>query len=666
MKDTLNRLKMHWRPTVAAVLAVSLGVFVHCTARRQSPVAATPSASATAMRPTSSLEAVPAGVFALTQARKEVPPGVLSHPHVAGVVVRGEWQDVEAAEGSYDFTYFDGEIDRVARAGKAVSLVVTSGGRNVPAWLWAKPVQKFVFQNDNEFHQSYGQAIEIPVFWDGELLTHKKRLIAELGRRYANQPALKLVSAQCANATTDDWNVPGSPAAVEGWKQAGFSEERLLAACKAIIDATMQAFPRQVVRMAVGRVPPALASRPDAVARDIVAYAAERYPGRFIVQRHNLAAPTPRPETSRQLFGWDVIRDAHPWAAAQFLWPATDTKTCRLDRGASPCTPLDMFRRAVDAGLAYGLRYVEVYASDLLNPELDAEVQRLAQGLARPATVAPPAAGAPSAAPRQAAGGNTGHHTITGKISGKAIDFSIELPPSYGSGQRRYPVIYWLHGKGGDERRSAHVARYLGAAVGAGHLPESIIVFPNGGKESFYTNDAGGSWPIETMLIEELLPHVDGAYRTIAERGSRLLMGFSMGGFGALKFAAKYPERFGAVVAYGAPRLDASLGMRGPDATIYEAVFAGDPLKFEENTPAYLFRKNRERIAALGLRVRLVAGTDDGTRHSVQKLHEVLDELALAHEYEVLPGVRHVVAQYYDVEGGRGFQFLGRALAPAR
>jgi enterochelin esterase-like enzyme len=665
VKDTSTKLKMHWRYTLAVAGVALLAAFVHCTARRSPEAASAPAPSAPPAAH-ASIAAVPVGVFALTQARKEIAANVIAHPAVAGVVVRGAWQDVEPSEGQYQLDYFDTEIARVAGAKKLVSLVVSNGGRNVPEWLLAKPLSKMSFQDDNQFHASHGQTIEIPVFWDAELLVHKKRLIAELGRRYAGQPALRLVSAQCANATTDDWNIPSSPEAIEAWQRAGFSEERLLVACKQIIDATMTAFPSQVVRMAIGRVPPGLASKPDAVARELIAYAAQRYPGRFVVQRHNLAAPTPRPDTSQQLFGWDVIRDAHPWSAAQFLWPASDVKSCRLDRGNTPCTALDMFRRAVDAGLAYQLRYVEVYAADLLDPELDAEVRRLAAGLgsAAAAPAAPAARASERSAPGAsgAGGASAAHETFTGKVSGKAIDYAIELPASYSAGQRRYPVIYWLHGKGGDERRAAHVARFSSAAVAAGQLPESIIVFPNGGKDSFYTNDPSGAWPIETMLIEDLVPQIDQKYRTLPERGARMLMGFSMGGFGALKFAAKYPERFGAVVAYGAPRLDASLGMRGPDAKIFEAVFAGDAARFEQNTPSYLFRKNRDRVTAQKLAVRLVGGGADNTRHSVQKLHEVLDELGIAHEYEVLPGVHHLVAEYYDNEGGRGFQFLGRVL----
>jgi endo-1,4-beta-xylanase len=589
---------------------------------------------------------------------------------VRGVVVRTGWQEVEPTEGNVDTRYLATELARVAAAGKIASLVVTSGGRTTPGWLQAKGVRTLAFVDENQYHASHGDTLTIPVFWDPQLLAAKKKFIQALGARLSGQARLSLVSAQCANATTDDWNVPRTPEAIAAWKALGYSDEKLLAACKEIVDATMQAFPKQVVRMAIGRVPPELTARPDGVVTDLVRYAAERYPGRFLVQRHNLAAPTPRPDAAN-LFGWEVIRDARPRAAAQFLWPATDTQSCRLDRGTAPCRAQDMFARAVDVALAYHLRYVEVYAADLQAPELSGELERLARGLesakapdSGPAV--PPNAPANDAQPRgrgrgPAAAGDAQTLSFHGEHSRRDVEFTIVLPSDYGT--RRYPVIYWLHGKGGTPQRSAHVARYLHDAVQAREVPDSIMVFPTGGLESFYTDKPDGSWPVETMILEDLIPYIDAHYKTVATRQGRLLMGFSMGGFGALKFAAKYPERFGAVVAYGAPRLDASMGMRGADTSIFRDVFDNDMDRFEQNTPVYLFRQNAARVLAQHLRVRLVAGSEDGTRHSVLKLHEALLSLGIPHEYEVLDGVHHVVGQYYDTEHGRGFAFLGKALA---
>jgi enterochelin esterase-like enzyme len=168
------------------------------------------------------------------------------------------------------------------------------------------------------------------------------------------------------------------------------------------------------------------------------------------------------------------------------------------------------------------------------------------------------------------------------------------------------------------------------------------------------------------MIIDELIPFIDSQYATRADRSGRLLEGFSMGGFGALKFAAKYPERFASVVAYGAPRLVADLGMGGQDADIFKSVFGGDPGQFRRNTPGWLFRTNLGRIQASGLRVRLVAGSDDGTRHSVRKLHDELQALGLAHEFVELPRVRHTPGLYYDADRGAGLDFHAKALEQRR
>jgi len=620
------------------------------------------------------------GVFALTAGMRPIPKPLLAHPDVTGIVVRGGWKDVEPSRGQFEWTYFERELDRIAQSGKLASLVVSSGGVNTPAWLFEEGVSAVTFTDPNRFHESYGQPITIPQFWDAKLLEAKLRLISAMGQRFGARPELELVSAQCANATTDDWNLlVTSPVEAERWRGVGFTEAKLFDACKRILDATMEAFPTQFVRMAVGRVPASLTSRPDGVVQDLVAYADERYPGRFIIQRHNLSARTPVPSEG----GWEVVVEHRSRNAAQFLWPAADTKSCRL-LGSTPCDPLDAFRRTVDVALAYQLQYVEVYTADLMRPELEAEVQRLAHGLrgGSPPPVArqapplypgaerpgpdrgpgpwpPPGQGRGRGVPNVA--GTIEHHTFIGGTTGVEIAYSIYFPPSYAAGSASVPVVYWLHGKGGDEQRSVHVARFLEDAIEAGQIPECIMVFPRGGAESFYTDASTGAWPIETMILNELVPHVETEYRARRDRGGRALMGFSMGGFGSLKFAAKYPDRFAAVVAYGAPRTDVSLGMNGNDRGAFVTAFNGDLATFEQNTPSYWFGKHVAEVQRTQLVVRLVVGSADGTRFSMAKIHDILTGLGIAHEYEVLDGVPHVVAQYYEREAGRGFAVLGRA-----
>lgn len=622
------------------------------------------------------------GVFVLTPRGASIPARLLEHPDVQGIVLRTTWPMVQPDAKTYDWAALDGELDRVAASGKRASIVVSMGGLDTPAWLRPSLASFVTLVDPNPHHDTHGQALTMPVFWDPALQRAKLSLIRSLGEHLSGRPEVVLVSAQCANATTDDWNLLAEgPDAVARWQAAGFDEDKLLAACTELTLATLDAFPRQQVHVAVGRVPAPLTAmgNPDRLARTLLARADEHAPGRLIAQRHNISPRTPKPDTAR-LHGWSVLRDRSPDVAFQFLWPATDTRTCRL-AGTRPCDVKDAFVRTIDVALAYRPRYIEIYGSDLLESELAPEIHRLAVRLrsdatavaaspptSRPVDVAETSQAPPEAccaggpASRRPTGGQVERPSFLGPVTRREVSFSIYLPPDAAADpSRRFPVIYWLHGKGGDDQRSVHVARYLEAAVAAGVIEPSIMVFPNGGENSFYTDRPDGTWPVETMILEDLIPYVDAHFPTRATPASRALMGFSMGGFGALKFAALHPSRFAAVVAYAAPRTDARLGMGGQDRSIFETVFKGDATVFERNTPAYLFERNAVDVKRSGLAVRLVAGSSDGTRFSMQRMNEVLEQLHIDHEFDELTGVPHAVGPYYDSEQGRGFAFLGAA-----
>ena len=91
-------------------------------------------------------------------------------------------------------------------------------------------------------------------------------------------------------------------------------------------------------------------------------------------------------------------------------------------------------------------------------------------------------------------------------------------------------------------------------------LAPVIVVFVNGGRRSYYADGADGKILAETTIIRELIPHIDGTFRTIPEKACRVLHGFSMGGFGALKLAMKYPGLFCAALSFGG-------GMASPAAS---------------------------------------------------------------------------------------------------
>jgi len=128
--------------------------------------------------------------------------------------------------------------------------------------------------------------------------------------------------------------------------------------------------------------------------------------------------------------------------------------------------------------------------------------------------------------------------------------YLIYLPPDYDTAaNRRYPVLYWLHGGGGNQRGGAFLVEKIDAAIRAGKLPPFIVVLPQGLPDVRYHNSKDGTRPVEDEIIKDLIPHIDRTYRTIADRKARAIEGFSMGGFGSLRLGFKFPDLFGAVSA---------------------------------------------------------------------------------------------------------------------
>ncbi|WP_328593878.1 alpha/beta hydrolase [Actinomadura macrotermitis] len=127
---------------------------------------------------------------------------------------------------------------------------------------------------------------------------------------------------------------------------------------------------------------------------------------------------------------------------------------------------------------------------------------------------------------------------------------NVLLPDDYDSG-RTYPVLYLLHGGGGDfiEFDRAGIRDWTAGKP-------IIVVMPDGGHAGWYSNPVTSNvgprnW--ETFHISQLIPWVEANFRVYAEYDGRAVAGFSMGGFGALKYAAKYYGHFASVSTHSGP-----------------------------------------------------------------------------------------------------------------
>ncbi len=137
--------------------------------------------------------------------------------------------------------------------------------------------------------------------------------------------------------------------------------------------------------------------------------------------------------------------------------------------------------------------------------------------------------------------------TLSSDLLAERTHVRVLLPRGYARSERRYPVLYLLHG-GFDDYRSW--TRMGDAAALTAGLP-LIVVMPDTGPLGGYVDWWHGE-PWETFHITRLVPWVDRSYRTVARRGGRALAGLSMGGFGALGYAARHPDRFAAAAGFSA------------------------------------------------------------------------------------------------------------------
>lgn len=256
--------------------------------------------------------------------------------------------------------------------------------------------------------------------------------------------------------------------------------------------------------------------------------------------------------------------------------------------------------------------------------------------------------------------------TFDSQAATSKVSYHIYQPAAYDrESQRRFPVVYWLHGSGGGLVGIPKVAAHFDAAIEAGKAPPCLIVFVNGLVEGMYVDWKDGSAPLETVIVKELVPHIDATYRTIATREGRLLDGYSMGGYGAARLGFKYTDLFRAVSIMGGGPLQAELiqtprAGRQRAAEILVQVYGGDQEYFKSVSPRRLAESNAEAIRKNSY-VRMVCGDQDETFDNNLAFHEHLNELAIAHDWTVLRGIDHNPMKTLEALGDSNWEFYRRA-----
>lgn len=215
----------------------------------------------------------------------------------------------------------------------------------------------------------------------------------------------------------------------------------------------------------------------------------------------------------------------------------------------------------------------------------------------------------------------------------KNIKAVVITPDEYGNG-KKYPVLYLLHGYGGN------FADWLKNAPGIKQLSdlyEMIIVCPDGNVGSWYFDSPiDNDWKYETYVATELVNWIDSKYKTIKEKGARAITGLSMGGHGAFYLAIKHQDVYGAVGSMSGG-VDIRPFPKNWDIAKRLGTIEEQPENWKKNSVIGLIDSIKQNSLAISFE----CGTGDFFFDVNENLHQQLLYRNIAHDYTVRPGVHN-------------------------
>jgi S-formylglutathione hydrolase FrmB len=265
-------------------------------------------------------------------------------------------------------------------------------------------------------------------------------------------------------------------------------------------------------------------------------------------------------------------------------------------------------------------------------------------------------------------------NVIASQILKQSVHYCVQLPPDYDTSdakQRRYPVLYFLHGLGQSEQTLFSTGGWsvVEDLRRQQKITDFLIVAPEGGR-SFYINAANDSYRYSDFFLQEFMPYIESRYRARPGRKGRAITGVSMGGYGALRFAFAHPELFSAVSAQSAAlitqtpqELSAAGRPIGPLGRLLGSAF-GQPINlphWKQNSVFALARTNQAGLRKLAIYFNCGQADDFGFEDGAAALDLQLKGERVKHEYHSYPGDHSLT--YFLSHMGEVMEFHSRAFA---
>lgn len=229
----------------------------------------------------------------------------------------------------------------------------------------------------------------------------------------------------------------------------------------------------------------------------------------------------------------------------------------------------------------------------------------------------------------------------------KACTMNVILPES---SDRPYPVMYLLHGLSDDYTiwsRRTRIEWYVR------DLPLAVVM-PDGGR-GFYSDAVRGP-AHESHIINDVISFIDRHFNTQAERSGRVITGLSMGGYGALKLALKFPDMFCSVVSHSGGVAAGHNPFREDLANELVLIYGENHVGGKDDLWAIVENVDRNKLPA----IRMDCGLDDFLLDDNRAFHQHLIKLNIPHEYEEFPGEHNW--DYWDIHVQDAIKFHARSL----
>ena len=319
------------------------------------------------------------GVYFLGTANVPISTTNFSNPVISGAVVRFRWNDLEPSPGNFNWTFIDGEISKAVAHNKKISLQPLG----IPSWLGSLGAQQYYTIQDNPSSPNFGQVMSGVIPWDSVYVSRFKIFLQNLADKYANNTFVTYVNAIGVNFSRNlpDTVITDTVALTKKafWTAYNYNADTLGALMNEMTDYYMDLFPSTPLWCSVDYVtfqPNASGQPRNYLASVYCNYGITNYPDRFGLFREDISGCNPNFSNIANTSHWYLMQQNPCRTGGQMLWSVQDGPSRMNQCGILPNTKSMVLDSAVNKGLALGMRYLEIYGSDITDASLSSNIQQ--------------------------------------------------------------------------------------------------------------------------------------------------------------------------------------------------------------------------------------------------------------------------------------------------